>query len=147
MPQKFIVRGQRVGKDKVALAKEMRSNMTTAEKTLWQNLRANRLGGWHFRRQQIIFGYIVDFYCHATSLIVEVDGEIHQSQHAADRERDTILTEKGFKILRFRNHEIESDISAILTKILATCHHTSPNTRNSPPLFGEGPGERSKEQP
>jgi very-short-patch-repair endonuclease len=98
-------------------------------------------------RQQILSGYIADFYCHAASLIVEVDGEIHESQRAADRERDTILTEKGFAVLRFKNDEIESRLPTILAKILAACNHTLSNYPDSPPLLGEGPGERSKEQP
>ncbi len=61
-------------------ALENRRNMTAAEKILWSCLRANWLDGWHFRRQQIIAGYIVDFYCHSARLVVEVDGEIHQAQ-------------------------------------------------------------------
>jgi len=143
MAQRNIIRGQAISKDKFALAKEFCRNMTSAERILWQNLRINKLGGWHFRRQQILFGYIVDFYCHATSLIIEVDGEIHESQRAADQERDAALTERGFKILRFRNKEIENDLNSVLSTILATCNQTSPNHPNSPPLQGEGPGERS----
>jgi very-short-patch-repair endonuclease len=145
MPQKFIVRGQKVTQDKIALAKEMRSNMTNAEKILWPNLRANRLAGWHFRRQQIVYEYIVDFYCHTASLIVEVDGEIHASQRSADQERDKSLTEKGFTILRFRNCEIENRLPAILENILTACNQTLPNRSNTPPLEGEGPGERSEQ--
>ena len=143
MAQKNIIRGQAISKEKLALAKEFRRNMTEAEKTLWQNVRANKLGGWHFRRQQILFGYIVDFYCHAASLVVEVDGEIHKSQQEADRERDTNLTDKGFKVLRFGNHEIKSHLPAVLEKILAACNQALPIYPNSPPLQGEGPGERS----
>jgi very-short-patch-repair endonuclease len=146
MPQKFIVRGQRVTRDKIALAKEMRSNMTRAEKILWQSLRANRLGGWHFRRQQILLGYIVDFYCHAASLVVEADGEIHKSQQDADQERDAVLEGKGFKVVRFRNHEIEHDLNNVLLKILAACNQTLAINPNSPPLKGAGPGERFRGQ-
>jgi very-short-patch-repair endonuclease len=144
MPQKFNVRGQQVTRDKIALAKEMRRNMTGAERILWQNLRANRLGDWHFRRQQILFGYIVDFYCHAASLIIEVDGGIHESQCEADQERDRIPESKGFRVIRFRNHEIEHELNSILRKILAACNQTLTIQPNSPPLPGEGPGERSQ---
>ncbi len=142
MAQRNIIRGQAISKDKFALAKEFRRNMTSAERILWQNLRTNKLGGWHFRRQQILFGYIVDFYCHAASLIIEVDGEIHESQRAADQERDAILTDRGFKTLRFRNEEIENDLNAVLSKILAACNQTLTNHPDSPPHSGEGPGER-----
>lgn len=143
MQQKFIVRGQKVTADKVARAKELRRDMTAAEDALWQHLRANRLGGWHFRRQQILYGYIVDFYCHAASLVIEVDGDIHENQIDADREREAILEEKGFKILRFHNQEIEKDLKSVLTKILATCAQIPTNYLSSPPLSGEGLGERS----
>lgn len=96
MVQKNIIRGQAISRKKFALAKEFRRNMTEAEKILYQSVRTNKLGGWHFRRQQILFGYIVDFYCHAASLIIEVDEEIHESQRPADLEREAIL-KKGFK--------------------------------------------------
>lgn len=142
--QSDIIRRQAIRKDKFALAKEFRRNMTSAERILRQNLRTNKLGGWHFRRQQILFGYIVDFYCHAASLIIEVDGEIHERQRAADQERDASLTERGFIILRFRNEDIENDLNAVSSKILAACNQTLTNHPDSPPLQGEGPGERSK---
>jgi very-short-patch-repair endonuclease len=121
MVQKNIIRGQVISKEKFALAKEFRRDGTTTEKILWQCLRADKLDGWHFRRQQILFGYIVDFYCHAASLIIEVDGGIHVRQIAADQEREAILKEKGFRILRFTNSEIENDLTLVLSKILEAC--------------------------
>lgn len=143
MVHKFIVRGQKVSKDKIAMAKALRSKMTPAETILWQNLRGNRLGGWHFRRQQILYGFIVDFYCHAASLVVEVDGEIHKSQRLADQERDAALAEKGFTILRFSNHEVETALPSVLDKILFACNQTLSHPLLSPALAGEGPGESS----
>ena len=74
MPIKNIITNQKVTKEKLQRAKELRRNMTPAEKMLWGELRANKLG-IHFRRQQIIEGFIVDFYCHKASLVIEVDGE------------------------------------------------------------------------
>nr|WP_225894176.1 DUF559 domain-containing protein [Atlanticothrix silvestris] len=62
-----IVIGQAINPDKMQLAREFRRQMTPAEKILWQHLRGNRLNGLHFRRQQIIDGFIVDFYCHTNS--------------------------------------------------------------------------------
>jgi very-short-patch-repair endonuclease len=141
MAHKNIIRGQVISKEKLAFAKELRRNMTEAETILWQCLRTNKLGGWHFRRQQILFGYIVDFYCHAASLIVEVDGEIHERQRVADQERDAFLENEGFRISRFRNQEIEHNLDNVLEKILASCL-PPPNYQDSPPLSGEGPGER-----
>ncbi|WKZ37082.1 MAG: DUF559 domain-containing protein [Anaerolineales bacterium] len=74
MPIKNIVTGQKVAKEKLERAKELRREMTPAEKILWQELRANKLGV-RFRRQQVIQGFIVDFYCHKSALVVEVDGD------------------------------------------------------------------------
>ena len=79
MPVKNIIPGQRVKKEKLQRARELRRDMTPAEKILWQELRSNKLG-IHFRRQQIIAGFIVDFYCHKGGLVVEVDGDIHDLQ-------------------------------------------------------------------
>ena len=105
-----IVIGQKIEPVKVELAKEMRRQMTPAEKILWEHLRANRLHGLHFRRQQIIDGFIVDFYCHAASLVIEVDGKIHEQQIEYDLERDKILSARGLRLLRFENEEITEKI-------------------------------------
>ena len=101
----YIVRGQRIDPAKLKLAKELRRNMTPAERRLWSALRRNQLDGFHFRRQQIIDGFIVDFYCHAAGLVVEVDGPIHDRTEQAeyDAERDRTLETRGLRLLRIRN--------------------------------------------
>lgn len=86
MPIKNIVTNQKVTKEKLQRAKELRREMTPAEKILWEELRANKLGG-HFRRQQVIQGFIVDFYCHKAALVIEVDGDIHDLQKEEDERR------------------------------------------------------------
>ena len=73
MPVKNIIPGQRITKEKLERAKELRREMTPAEKLLWQEVRAKKLGV-RFRRQQVIQGFIVDFYYHKSALVVEVDG-------------------------------------------------------------------------
>ena len=77
MPVRNIVRGQKVSAKQLENAKELRREMTPAEKILWKHLKANRLNNLHFRRQQIVHGYFADFYCHQQDLIIEVDGSIH----------------------------------------------------------------------
>ena len=94
--------------------------MTPAEVTLWKALRNNQVDGLHFRRQQIIAGFIVDFYCHPAHLIIEVDGEVHKSSAKYDQERDRVLESHGFRILRFRNETILTDLSSALAEIRAT---------------------------
>ncbi len=90
--------------------------MTPAEKILWQKLRANKMGV-HFRRQQVIAGFIVDFYCHKAALVVEVDGDIHDLQQAEDSRREKVLSEMGLRIVRFRNEEVMKGLSAVVGKI------------------------------
>lgn len=118
MPIKNIVIGQKVTRKKMQRAKELRHEMTPAENILWQRLRRNQLNGLHFRRQHIIDGFIVGFYCHAASLIVEVDGGIHEMQKEKDAARDAHFNSRGFYILRMTNDEVENDIEGVLQKIL-----------------------------
>ena len=116
MPVKNIIPGQAVKKEKLQRAKELRREMTPAEKILWQELRANKLGV-HFRRQQVIAGFIVDFYCHKAGLVIEVDGDIHDLQQEEDARREKVLSEMGLRIVRFRNEEILNDLTSALNTI------------------------------
>ena len=124
MPVKNIVIGQKITSEKRQRAKELRHNMTPEEKLLWHELRTNKLAGWHFRRQQVIDGFIVDFYCHAASLIVEIDGGIHEAQKEQDAERDTHLFSRGFRVLRVTNDEVNNDLQGVLRKILENLNQT-----------------------
>ena len=124
MPIKNIIIGQKITTEKRQRAKELRQNMTPAEALLWQELRTNKLAGWHFRRQQVIDGFIVDFYCHAASLIVEIDGGVHETQKEQDAERDAHLISRGFRILRVTNDEVNKDLQGVLQKILENLNRT-----------------------
>lgn len=121
MPIKNIVRGQRVSTEMLENAKRLRREMTPAEKVLWKHLKANRLNGLHFRRQQIIHGYFADFLCHQHDLIVEVDGGIHELQKEYDKEREEYLRSLGFRIIRFKNEEIKEDLKGVLQRIVEAC--------------------------
>jgi very-short-patch-repair endonuclease len=116
MPVKNIIPGQKVTKEKLQRAKELRREMTPAEKILWEELRANKLGV-RFRRQQIIQGFIVDFYCHRAGLVIEVDGDIHDLQKEEDERREKVLAEMGLRIVRFGNDEVVRSLSAVVGKI------------------------------
>jgi len=113
MPIKNIVTGQKVTQEKLQRAKELRREMTPAEKILWQEVRAKKLGV-RFRRQQIIQGFIVDFYCHKAALVVEVDGDIHDLQQDEDARREKALREMGLRIVRFRNDEVVKNLSTVV---------------------------------
>ncbi|MDW5287273.1 DUF559 domain-containing protein [Formosa sp. PL04] len=97
-------------------AKEMRANPTSAESALWQCLKGKKLES-KFRQQHLIEDFIVDFVCLSKKLVIEADGEIHNSQLEADAERTLVLESKGYKVLRFRNNEILRDIENVLEKI------------------------------
>ena len=118
MPVKNIIPGQRVAKEKLQRARELRREMTPAEKILWQELRGNKLGV-HFRRQQVIAGFIVDFYCHKAGLVVELDGDVHEeeTQKETDTMRDKVLNEFGLHTVRFRNVEVLTDLSQVVRRI------------------------------
>jgi very-short-patch-repair endonuclease len=115
--RKNIIIGQKVTEQKAQRARELRQKMTPAERRLWQQLRANRLDNWHFRRQQIIDGFIVDFYCHRAGLVIEVDGPIHEDQQEADAEREAILRTRELTILRFTNRQVMNDMPTVLQEI------------------------------
>jgi very-short-patch-repair endonuclease len=76
----------------------------------------NKLGV-HFRRQQVIAGFIVDFYCHKAGLVVEVDGDVHDLQQEEDARREKVLSEMGLRVVRFRNNEVVKDLSAVVGEI------------------------------
>ena len=116
MPIKNIIPGQRVTKEKVEGSRELRREMTPAEKRLWQEVRAKKLGV-RFRRQQIIAGFIVDFYCHKAALVVEVDGDIHDLQQEEDARREKVLREMGLTIVRFRNEDVIKDLPTVVGRI------------------------------
>ena len=97
-------------------AKHLRQNMTDAEKLLWYHLRAYRLNGKRFRRQQPLGPYIVDFVHFGSRVIVEADGGQHNDS-LSDKERDAWLRSQGFRVLRFWNHEILRQTDVVLSVI------------------------------
>jgi very-short-patch-repair endonuclease len=108
--------------DKTRLrARELRQEMTTAEKVLWFRLRNRQLGGFKFRRQHPIGPYIADFYCAEHRLVVEVDGKIHIGQEEADEQRSQRMAEYGYRVLRVSNQQIENDLESVMGRILAAC--------------------------
>jgi very-short-patch-repair endonuclease len=107
--------------------------MTSAETLLWQYLRASRLRGLHFRRQQVIHGFIADFYCHAAGVVVEVDGGIHDAQLEADESRDRAFAQLGLLTLRVRNEDVFADTDAVLERIANACEQRLTALQNAAP--------------
>ena len=98
-----ITRVQSVQAEKLAFAKRLRRDMTAPERILWKVLRRNAIDGFHFRRQQVIAGYVVDFYCDDGKLAIELDGGVHQEQWKYDEARDKAISRMGVRVLRISN--------------------------------------------
>ncbi|WP_298161731.1 DUF559 domain-containing protein [Brevundimonas sp.] len=99
-------------------AKEMRREPVLYERRLWKLLRDRRLEGLKFRRQVVIGRYIADFVCLRHRLIVEADGPTHDAS-LPDIERDAVLREQNFRVLRFANADIENRRHEVVAAILA----------------------------
>jgi very-short-patch-repair endonuclease len=110
-----IVQGQRISAIKLALARQMRHVMTPEERILWNHLRQNRCAGLHFRRQQIISGFIADFYCDAARLAVELDGACHEPDY--DAQRDCVMERAGVSVMRIENRELRTNLASVLERI------------------------------
>ena len=100
-------------------AKNLRKNMTGAEKKVWEKLKNNQLQGFKFRRQHPIQNFIVDFYCHKLKLVIEIDGKYHDSnnQQKLDKERTSIIKFQKLKVLRITNEEVFKNIDEVIQKI------------------------------
>jgi very-short-patch-repair endonuclease len=118
-------------------ARTMRKEPTDAERKLWWHLR-HRLpvSNTHFRRQVRIGRYIVDFASHRAKLVIEIDGGQHVERAAADAERTTFLEEEGYRVVRFWNNEVLTNIDGVLEAI-ASALATTPTPDPSPQGGGE----------
>ncbi|QMV62605.1 endonuclease domain-containing protein [Pseudomonas berkeleyensis] len=98
-------------------AKRLRLEMTDAEQRLWYYLRGHRFLGLKFKRQKPIGPYIVDFICTERWLAIELDGGQHQQQTEYDRQRERYLESRGYRVLRFWNHQVLAETEAVLEQI------------------------------
>lgn len=102
-------------------SRELRNNMTAAERIVWNKLRLHQLKGHGFSRQKPLGGYIVDFYSKSAGVVVEIDGAHHFSEEGKeyDREKDAYLTGMGLNVLRFSNSEVTGGIEGVIKRITA----------------------------
>lgn len=107
----------------VQTARLNRRNPTPAEAKLWEALRDRRLNGMKFRRQCPYGRFILDYYCALWSLVLEIDGGIHDEpdQAARDAERTEWLALHGIRVMRLRNEEVLHDLESALARIVAAC--------------------------
>ena len=104
--------------EKIARARELRQGDNQAEATLWNELKAKRLGGHKFVRQMPIGPYFADFACRNQKLIVELDGSQH-AESSYDRRRDEFMRGQGFSVLRFWNYDGLKNTRSVCETILA----------------------------
>ncbi|MEK7615294.1 MAG: endonuclease domain-containing protein [Patescibacteria group bacterium] len=102
--------------------RELRSNATKPEQTLWRHLRNNQLEH-KFRRQQGVGPYILDFYCPSLKLCIEIDGDSHETPEGKiyDQARTEFLNQANIKTLRFTNTEVTENIQGVLETIRVNC--------------------------
>jgi very-short-patch-repair endonuclease len=132
-------------------ARALRTNSTRAERIVWRLLRAHRLHGVGFRRQTPIGPCIVDFVSHAAKLIIEVDGgqDFGRKQEVRDAARDRFLRTKGFRVLRFSNHDVMTNLEGVWDVIAAAISPSQPSPASgggevdSPDLPLNGGGEEN----
>jgi very-short-patch-repair endonuclease len=125
------------------IARRLRKRMTPQEVKIWVHLRSWRKRGYHFRRQSPRSGHIVDFVCMKYRLVIELDGGQHNfdDHQMRDARRDSQLSERGFRVLRFWNTDVDRNLSGVLQAIddaLNEDHPTRPPMAATLPLPGEG---------
>ncbi|MER0202478.1 MAG: DUF559 domain-containing protein [Nitrosomonas sp.] len=100
-------------------SRALRTNMTDAEQALWHRVRRKQIRGVQFYRQKPLLSFIVDFYCPAAKLVIELDGSQHfETEHQAkDQERDEALAGLGLHVLRFDNRQVLLETDAVLNVI------------------------------
>jgi len=102
------------------LRRKLRKDMTNAERLLWASIRRKQIRGFQFRRQYSLENYIVDFYCPALRLVIEVDGPTHLSELAKslDLIRQQEIESWGIKFLRFTNTDVYENIGGVIERII-----------------------------
>jgi len=105
-------------------ARKLRVNAPEAEQKLWSKLRKRQLDGFQFRRQYSIGPYFADFICLEAKLVIEVDGSQHADREAQDERRSEFLRTEGYRVLRFWNSEVMSDVDSVVERIAEVLRQT-----------------------
>ena len=120
-----LVRFQRVNDGKRAKSKDLRQEMTGAERCLWERLRNRKLCRCKFRRQQVIDGFIADFFSEEVRLVIEVDGSIHETdeQRVVDAQKNRAFAARNLSVLRVPNNEVLFSIEIVLNRVADYISH------------------------
>ncbi|MGE3333369.1 MAG: endonuclease domain-containing protein [Rhodospirillaceae bacterium] len=116
-------------------ARQLRKQMTDAEKRLWSYLRTLKRRGFHFRKQAPIGDFIADFCCHAARLVIEVDGGQHglEREVSKDTSRTRWLESQGYAVVRYWNNDVLTNFDGVVENIDSLINPTP-----TPPHRGEG---------
>jgi very-short-patch-repair endonuclease len=135
-----------------ARARQLRADLTTPERKLWNAIRANRIGV-KFQRQVVLPPYIADFAARSERVVIEVDGDTHGERAAYDAVRTKSLEQRGYRVIRITNADVMSNLDGVLRFILIALGRDPESPR---PLRGEresggeaetGRGEREAPTP
>jgi len=109
-------------------ARELRKQMTPAEKKLWARIRYGQIDGYHIRKHHAVGNFILDFFCAKAKLAMEVDGASHADQVEYDAERTRWLnTQKHYRVIRFANRDVMNNIEGVLERLREELKRPHPN--------------------
>lgn len=106
---------------------------------MWEALRRKNFLDKKFRRQHPLAGFILDFYCPALKVAIEIDGSVHANSDSQkyDKIREKIIKEHGIIIIRIKSEDVENNIQKVLSELEVLINHLP-----SPSKMGRGKGER-----
>ena len=119
-PQR-VIRNQKINPKKLELARHFRKNPTESEDAVWQMLRNRQIKNLKWRRQQVIDGFIADFYCAELNVVLEIDGSVHEKEEVKeyDEYRTSVFESKGIRTYRLRNEDCDKQhLSELIEKII-----------------------------
>ena len=114
-------------KIKIHLAREFRKNPTKSEKLMWDALRNRCFLNLKFRRQHLIKGYLLDFYCPELKFAIEIDGTIHSTQREEDIKRQKVIEKSGITFYRVKKEQVERNINRVLKDLTMFVNTLTPD--------------------
>jgi len=102
---------------KKVFSRELRKEQTPEEAIVWEQLRNRKFMDLKFRRQHVIEGFVVDFFCNKLRLAIEIDGAVHNKQKDYDALRQMLIESKDIRFIRVTNDEVHRDINILLKRI------------------------------
>ena len=105
----IIIRKQKINPKKLELARHFRKNPTESEDAVWQMLRNRQIKNLKWRRQQVIAGFIADFYCAELNVVLEIDGSVHDNEEVKeyDEFRTSVFASRGIRVFRLKNEDCD----------------------------------------